>query len=99
MAACRRAPPASRGCADGDGPPLCVVDDFAYRPGASRMRAGDMLCIVSDGVTEAADAAGALYGPERVERTLASARTAREAVDALARDVRRSSPAPCNRTT
>jgi serine phosphatase RsbU (regulator of sigma subunit) len=72
---------------DGDGPPLCVVDAFAYRPGHRRMRDGDVLCIVSDGLTEAADATGALYGPERVERTLASARTAREAVDALARDV------------
>ena len=72
---------------DGDGPPLCVVDDFVYRPGHRRMREGDVLCIVSDGLTEAADATGALYGPERVERTLASARTAREAVDALARDV------------
>ena len=50
---------------DGDGPPLCVVDDFAYRPGHRRMRDGDVLCIVSDGITEAADATGALYGPER----------------------------------
>jgi adenylate cyclase len=72
---------------DGDGPPLCAMDDYAYRPGHRRMREGDVLCIVSDGLTEAADANGALYGPERVERTLASARTAREAIDALARDV------------
>jgi adenylate cyclase len=72
---------------DGDGPPLCAVDDFAYRPGHRRMREGDVLCIVSDGVTEAADPSGALYGPERVERTLAHVRTAREAIDGLARDV------------
>lgn len=72
---------------DGDGPPLCAMDDYAYRPGRRRMREGDVLCIISDGLTEAADASGALYGPERVERTLARARTAREAVDALARDV------------
>ena len=51
------------------------------------MRDGDVLCIVSDGLTEAADATRALYGPERVERTLVSARTAREAVANLARDV------------
>jgi serine phosphatase RsbU (regulator of sigma subunit) len=63
------------------------MDDYAYRTGHRRMREGDVLCIVSDGLTEAANASGALYGPERVERTLASARTAREALDALARDV------------
>jgi len=72
---------------DGDGPPLCVVDDFPYRPARRRLRAGEVLCIVSDGLTEAADASGALYGPERVERALASVRTARAAVDVLARDV------------
>jgi serine phosphatase RsbU (regulator of sigma subunit) len=72
---------------DGDGPPLCVVDDFAYRPARRRLLAGEVLCIVSDGLTEAADASGALYGPERVEHALASVRTARAAVDVLARDV------------
>ena len=50
------------------------VDDFAYRPGHLRMATGDMLCIVSDGITEAANGGGELYGAARVERTLASAR-------------------------
>jgi len=72
---------------DGDGPPLCAVDDFTYRPGHVRMATGDMLCVVSDGITEAANAAGELYGAARVERALASAPSARAAVDALRRDV------------
>ena len=72
---------------DGDGPPLCAVDDFTYRPGHLRMAMGDMLCIVSDGITEAANGGGELYGAARVERTLASAPTARAAVDALRSDI------------
>jgi serine phosphatase RsbU (regulator of sigma subunit) len=72
---------------DGDGPPLCAVDDFTYRPGHVRMSAGDMLCVVSDGITEAANATGELYGAARAERALASALTARAAVDALRSDV------------
>ena len=38
---------------DGGGPPLCAVDDFAYRGAERRIRAGELLCLVSDGVTEA----------------------------------------------
>ena len=48
---------------------------------------GDMLCIVSDGITEAANGGGELYGAARVERALVSAPTARAAVDALRSDV------------
>ena len=72
---------------DGDGPPLCAVDDFSYRPARIQLRPGDMLCVVSDGLTEAVNASGELFGAARVERSLASAATARAAVDALRRDV------------
>ena len=67
---------------------MCVVDDFAYRSAHTRLVPGDVLCIVSDGLTEAADAAGALYGAGRVERVVASLRSAAEVVEALRRDVR-----------
>jgi len=73
--------------ADGDGPPLCAVDDFGYQPARIRLRPGDMLCVVSDGVTEAVNGSGELFGAARVERSLASAATARAAVDVLRRDV------------
>ena len=37
----------------GDGPPLCAVDDFAYRGARAQLKAGELVCIVTDGVTEA----------------------------------------------
>ena len=73
--------------AEGGGPPFCVVDDFAYRSVGTRLRPGDLLCIVSDGVTEAHDPAGALFGTARVEHVLVGIDTASAAVDALRKDV------------
>jgi len=62
--------PALARLADGDGPPLCVMDGFAYA-GASRMLTpGDTLCLVTDGVTEALNAASELYGSERLQAVL-----------------------------
>jgi adenylate cyclase len=55
---------------DGGGPPLCAVDDFAYRGAERRIRAGEFVCLISDGVTEAINPAGALYGGERVRQLL-----------------------------
>ncbi len=76
---------------DGDGPPLCAVDDFAYRGGRCRMRPGEQLCLISDGVTEARSPAGELYGGERVGRLLLDLRKsggdASAVIDALRRDV------------
>ena len=76
---------------DGGGPPLCSVADFAYSGGCYRMRSGELLCMISDGVTEAQNATGDLYGAGRVQRTLhgleGSAVTARAVVDALRTDV------------
>jgi len=72
---------------DGGGPPLCVMDDFEYRAASTRLAPGDVLCVVSDGVTEANDATHALYGAVRVERVLAHVESARAAVDEVKRDV------------
>jgi serine phosphatase RsbU (regulator of sigma subunit) len=55
---------------DGDGPPLCVVSDFDYRSARCRLDAGEVLCLLTDGVAEAQDPAGALYGHERAERVI-----------------------------
>jgi CHASE2 domain-containing sensor protein/serine phosphatase RsbU (regulator of sigma subunit) len=57
----------------GGGPPLCTVDWFAYRSAHYDLQTGDVLCVVSDGVTEARDAGGALYGEQRVRDVLARA--------------------------
>jgi adenylate cyclase len=53
------------------GPPLCVLDDFPYRTERCRLQPGDLLCLTTDGVTEAMTGAGALMGRERVEALLA----------------------------
>jgi serine phosphatase RsbU (regulator of sigma subunit) len=55
---------------DGDGPPLCVVGDYDYRSARCRLDAGEVLCLLTDGIAEAQDPAGALYGHERTERVI-----------------------------
>ena len=76
---------------DGDGPPLCAMGDFVYRGARHAMRPGELLCAVTDGVTEAMNPAGALYGSARVEAILPglgrATASAREVVAALAADV------------
>jgi serine phosphatase RsbU (regulator of sigma subunit) len=76
---------------DGDGPPLCVVADFPYRSARCRLAPGEMLCVLTDGVTEAQDPSGALYGHERVERVIVDAvgrgTSARELVTELKAEV------------
>lgn len=72
----------------GGGPPLCTVDAFAYRGAHDRLHAGELLCVISDGVTEARSGAGGLYGSSRVRDTLRAtmqggATTARDIVRAL----------------
>jgi serine phosphatase RsbU (regulator of sigma subunit) len=64
--------PPARLPADGGGPPLCVVEDFAYTAGHHRLQPGEALCVVTDGITEARDGSGQLYGRARLERLLAS---------------------------
>jgi serine phosphatase RsbU (regulator of sigma subunit) len=54
------------------GPPLCVAEDFPYSTESRQLRAGDLLCITTDGVTEAMNAEGAWIGRERVLGVLAS---------------------------
>ena len=65
--------------ADAGGPPLCVVDDFAYPGGRHQLAPGDAIVLVSDGVTESRDAAGTLYGAERLAAALRQMATPRDA--------------------
>jgi sigma-B regulation protein RsbU (phosphoserine phosphatase) len=55
------------------GMPLGVSEDAPYQSGATRLEPGDSLLILSDGVTEAAAADGALFGDSGVEAWLAAA--------------------------
>jgi len=75
---------------DGDGPPLCVVPDFPYEGACRPLQAGSLLVLMTDGVAEARNAAGELYGAERVQRVLRAlpaGATAARAVQALRDDV------------
>jgi sigma-B regulation protein RsbU (phosphoserine phosphatase) len=53
------------------GLPLGIEREGALHESSIALRPGDVLLFYSDGVTEAEDAAGALYGRERLERLLA----------------------------
>jgi serine phosphatase RsbU (regulator of sigma subunit) len=73
------------------GPPLCVIDDYAYRPERYRLLPGETLCLFTDGVTEAMNAADELYGRQRLLSVLKSSFGATEAiqvVNAVRDDVR-----------
>jgi serine phosphatase RsbU (regulator of sigma subunit) len=76
---------------DGDGPPLCAMSDYDYRSACTRLVPGDMLCLMTDGVTEARDPMEALYGHVRAERLIVdlvqSNASARDLVTALQADV------------
>jgi serine phosphatase RsbU (regulator of sigma subunit)/CHASE2 domain-containing sensor protein len=48
------------------GPPLCILEDFAYPADRIRLQPGDLLLMMTDGVTEAQDATQTLYGLDRV---------------------------------
>jgi serine phosphatase RsbU (regulator of sigma subunit)/CHASE2 domain-containing sensor protein len=74
----------------GGGPPLCSVDGFPYQPDTFRLERGDTLCLVTDGITEAAGPSGELYGRARLEALLGrlgGAPTAAEIGEAIRRDV------------
>ena len=55
---------------DGDGPPLCAIDDYAYVGGQTQLLPGELLCLITDGVTEARNTAGELYGSQRLHQLL-----------------------------
>jgi len=76
---------------DGDGPPLCAMSDYDYRSACRRLLPGELLCLMTDGVTEAQNPAGELYGHARAERIIGELfgadASARELVTALQGDV------------
>jgi serine phosphatase RsbU (regulator of sigma subunit) len=49
-----------------------VIEDFAYATGSHRMHPGETICLVTDGVTEAINKTGQLYGRKRLEAVLAA---------------------------
>lgn len=77
---------------EGGGPPLCVLDGFSYVAAEHWMTPRGIVCVVSDGVTEAMNAAGELYGAGRLRQALERGRDAENPealVNAIRADVAR----------
>jgi adenylate cyclase len=75
---------------EGGGPPLCTLDGFAYVAAEHRVSPKDIVCVVSDGVTEAMNSSGELYGAARLQAALLRSRNAGSpaaVVDAIRADV------------
>ncbi|TMH22274.1 MAG: CHASE2 domain-containing protein [Betaproteobacteria bacterium] len=72
---------------EGGGPPLCVLEGFSYVAAEHRMSRGGIICVVSDGVTEAMNQAGELYGAGRLREALEHARNV-ESPGALVNSIR-----------
>jgi len=74
------------------GPPLCVLEGFPYPKEEMVLAPGETLVITTDGVTEARNKAGELYGHERLEtglRRLGREADLKSGLDALVDDVRK----------
>ena len=54
-----------------DGPPLGVLEDFDYPVQRYQMQAGDCVVLTTDGISEAMNEAGELYGNQRLDDLLA----------------------------
>jgi serine phosphatase RsbU (regulator of sigma subunit) len=76
---------------DTGGPPLCVIRDFIYEGIEHVLAPGEWFCVITDGVTEAMDERGRLYGGERVLKTLDGMQAAEPdaVIGALRDDVRK----------
>ena len=82
-----------------DGPPLCVIAGYPYRTRRRPLAPEEWLCVVTDGVTEAMDPRGTLFGAQRLEGALAAlpagaptAQVLTEVRDAVARFVGGAAP-------
>ena len=54
----------------GGGPPLCVLPGYKFESGRYRMTPREMLCLVTDGVMDATNPQGEMYGRQRLESAL-----------------------------
>jgi len=68
--------------------PLGVAPGFEFEQSSYELHPGDVVCIVSDGVTEAMDADHEQYGEERLARTVQAAPASAQGVmDAILGDI------------
>jgi adenylate cyclase len=71
------------------GPPLCVVEGFTYASARCTLAPGESVCVLTDGVTEAMDRAGALYGRARLPPLLEKVEDPQTMLSRVREDVRR----------
>ncbi|MDD2884851.1 MAG: CHASE2 domain-containing protein [Dechloromonas sp.] len=73
------------------GPPLCALGDYPYTAGSAQLTAGDLLCLYTDGVTEASNG-DSMFGNEGLADALhhqLGVSNIEQATDALRATVRR----------
>ena len=58
-----------------DGVPMGVIEDFEYQSRRAKLRPGDSLFLYTDGLTDAVNLSGELFGKKRLEETLDGAAT------------------------
>ena len=68
------------------GPPLCALGDYPYISGTLQLRSGDLLCLFTDGVSEADNGAEMFGGKRLVDALLAKGEQAPEALAIALRD-------------
>lgn len=72
---------------EGGGPPLCVMEGFPYMAASTQMKPGDTLVVTTDGIGEAMNHDGELYGSERLLATLSKASEGPDDPDPVIRNV------------
>lgn len=55
------------------GPALCMIEGFEYPSERVWLAPGDLICLVTDGISEAHNPAGEMFGSERLSASLAGA--------------------------
>jgi sigma-B regulation protein RsbU (phosphoserine phosphatase) len=68
---------------------LGILEDAPYAEGRVKLGAGDLLLLVTDGITEATDRDGALFTDERLTEVLraCASKSPREVVDRVVEQV------------
>jgi serine phosphatase RsbU (regulator of sigma subunit)/CHASE2 domain-containing sensor protein len=67
------------------GPPLCTVKEFGYPTESHAIQPGEILCLFTDGVTEAIGRAGELMGRDRVRNAFQDLPPGSSAAEAIRR--------------
>ncbi len=73
--------------AEGGGPPFSVMEDFPYDSAQINLKPGDILILFTDGITEAMNPAGELFGSTRLKNWLEKAATASQSPASLCKSL------------